>query len=215
MPFALNIEGNTSIEADAFKAVGGFSEALSGRPGHQGPFLHFKLHRTGYLPSDIIYHPEPVIYHDYEDGVLKYLKKTWTFNRTGELIRSMYPGFAQFSDRTPATTESDFTPQPENIPRKVMTFLLRFTVHVIVSVQDWFTSVDTESLPKRYFLRDGTSIELDDVYDDIWKEDGQLRALKDDQMYRLRITEDGIEEIHLGTVDREILPDHLKESGVS
>ncbi|ELZ31808.1 glycosyltransferase [Halogeometricum pallidum JCM 14848] len=74
-PFLLNIEGNTSIDRDAYRSVSGFDEELGGRAGHEGIDLTYRLMRAGYDRESVVYRPEPVVYHDYATSLLSYLEK--------------------------------------------------------------------------------------------------------------------------------------------
>jgi glycosyltransferase involved in cell wall biosynthesis len=98
MPWFINTEGNFSIERDAFARVGGFDGDLEGRAGHEGAVLTYQLINNDADRNDIIYHPDPVIYHDYSDSILDYLKKGQTINESVKTINEKYPGLFEFME---------------------------------------------------------------------------------------------------------------------
>jgi len=96
MPRRLEIEGNMSVDADAFASVGGFSTELPGQAGHEGAILTKELIDAGASKDEIIYHPDPVIYHDYAQGYIDYIKKQRTMeDRWQEFVESD-PELAEF-----------------------------------------------------------------------------------------------------------------------
>jgi glycosyltransferase involved in cell wall biosynthesis len=97
MPWFTNTEGNFSIKRDAFAQVGGFDGDLEGRAGHEGAVLTYQLINDGVDRNDVIYHPDPVIYHDYSDSILDYLKKGQTMDDSIKAINRKYPGLFEFT----------------------------------------------------------------------------------------------------------------------
>lgn len=75
-PHFLNIEGNTSFDRETFLEYGGYSEELYGRAGNEGLELTYRMVSEGDVDRDqVLYHPDPVIYHDYAEGLLDFLRK--------------------------------------------------------------------------------------------------------------------------------------------
>lgn len=70
-PHPLDLEGNLSIDSDAFAAVGGFDEDIF---GHEGLDLTVRLIER-YDPEETIYYPDAVIRHDFVDGFFDYVEK--------------------------------------------------------------------------------------------------------------------------------------------
>ena len=97
MPWFINTEGNFSIERDAFAQVGGFDGDLEGRAGHEGAVLTYQLINNGIDRSNVIYHPDPVIYHDYSDSILDYFKKGQTTDESIKVIDKKYPELFEFT----------------------------------------------------------------------------------------------------------------------
>lgn len=98
VPFTLNIEGNTSVDRAAFRAVGGFDESLSGRAGHEGIELTYRLLSGGYDRENIVYDPRPVIYHDYATDARSYLRKRIAGRRRRQLLTATRPEVARLAE---------------------------------------------------------------------------------------------------------------------
>ena len=75
VPYHLNTEGNSSYDRETFLSHGGFDDGLTGRAGHEGIDLTYRLVTDGFNRDRFIYHPDPVIYHDIDSDPLSYLRK--------------------------------------------------------------------------------------------------------------------------------------------
>lgn len=98
LPFLLNIEGNTSIDRDAYRSVSGFDEELGGRAGHEGIDLTYRLVRAGYDRESIVYRPDPVVYHDYATSLFNYLAKRIVSRRHRKRLSARRPDLFEFAD---------------------------------------------------------------------------------------------------------------------
>ncbi|RDI69648.1 glycosyltransferase family 2 protein [Halopelagius longus] len=109
VPFTLNIEGNASIRRAAFREVSGFDESLSGRAGHEGIELTYRLLTSGYDREDIVYDPRPVIYHDYATDVRSYLRKRAAGRRRRRLLAATRPEVSKLAREysKPTSSRSD------------------------------------------------------------------------------------------------------------
>lgn len=95
-PFHLNIEGNTSIETEAFRTVGGFNERLGKRAGHEGPELTYRLLQSGVPRDAIVYCPDAVIYHDYAQSFRQYVRKRLAKQKARRLLAEEHPELFAF-----------------------------------------------------------------------------------------------------------------------
>lgn len=95
--FLLNIEGNTSIDADTFEAVGGFDDRLTGRAGHEGVELTHRLVERGYERDKIVYYPDAVIYHDQATSLWKFVRKKVANERTTRLLKRNHVEVHEFA----------------------------------------------------------------------------------------------------------------------
>lgn len=88
-PYLLDIEGNCSVQREAYLEVGGFREGLW---GHEGIDLTRKLlERTD--RERIRYTPEPVIYHDFAVNLRELLEKKARHHRAREELQRKNPEF--------------------------------------------------------------------------------------------------------------------------
>ncbi|WP_254538925.1 glycosyltransferase family 2 protein [Halomarina litorea] len=108
-PYYLNIEGNCSVDREAFLELGGFSERLTGRAGHEGIELTYRAVRAGYDREAIRYSPDPVIYHDNAVSFGQYLHKRRYRRRYATDIRDLHPDVFDFtrSYETPGSERED------------------------------------------------------------------------------------------------------------
>lgn len=115
LPFLLNIEGNCSVNREAFLSVGGFEEELEGVAGHEGIDLTYRLIRdAGYDREQIIYSPAPLIYHDMARSLGSYLNKRATQRHNRRRLIKKRPGINEFADSytPPQTAECGTTGTP-------------------------------------------------------------------------------------------------------
>jgi GT2 family glycosyltransferase len=96
VPYPLNIEGNTSIDRDVFLSVGGFTEELAGRAGHEGIELSYRLRQQGFDRDEIVYYPNAVLYHDYATGLFDYLAKQFERRRHEQYLQRHSPAIFEF-----------------------------------------------------------------------------------------------------------------------
>jgi GT2 family glycosyltransferase len=96
-PFLLNIEGNTSVDAETFEAVGGFDDRLTGRAGHEGAELTHRLVKRGYERDQIIYYPDAVIYHDQATSLSNFVRKKAANERTAKLLERNHVEVHEFA----------------------------------------------------------------------------------------------------------------------
>jgi GT2 family glycosyltransferase len=102
MPYYLNVEGNCSVDREAFLSVGGFAEDLHGRAGHEGIELTYRLVTDAdYTREQFIYDPDPVLYHNVASGVVSYIIKRATRGHNRDRIREWHPELSEFLEHYP------------------------------------------------------------------------------------------------------------------
>ncbi|MDS0300421.1 glycosyltransferase [Halogeometricum sp. S1BR25-6] len=111
-PFLLNIEGNTSVDRDAYRSVSGFDEELGGRAGHEGIDLTYRLVRAGYDRERIVYRPEPVVSHDYATSLLGYLEKRVVSRRHRKRLAARRPELFEFAGAYSPPDDGAFEQSP-------------------------------------------------------------------------------------------------------
>lgn len=62
-PYPVNLEGNASYRAEVFYKVGGWNDCIM--YGHEGIELSYRLLNKYNAPEKQIYHPTPLLYHEY------------------------------------------------------------------------------------------------------------------------------------------------------
>jgi predicted O-linked N-acetylglucosamine transferase (SPINDLY family) len=63
IPYPVNLEGNASYKTEVFYEVGGWDDSIM--YGHEGIELSYRLLRKYNAPEKQIYHPAPLLYHEY------------------------------------------------------------------------------------------------------------------------------------------------------
>ena len=94
-PYYVNVEGNASFDRETFLACSGFDEGLTGRAGYEGAELSYRL-VTHAGRDRVLYHPAPVIYHDYATGVVQYFRKRTALERSRQQLLAEYPDLWRF-----------------------------------------------------------------------------------------------------------------------
>lgn len=97
LPYLLNIEGNTSVDREAYRSVSGFDEELGGRAGHEGIDLTYRLVRAGYDRDQIVYCPDAIIYHDYATTLVGYVRKRIASRRYRRRLTERRPELFEFA----------------------------------------------------------------------------------------------------------------------
>jgi glycosyltransferase involved in cell wall biosynthesis len=93
-PAIANLEGNCSYYADAFFAVGGWSDEINF--GHGGPELSYRLTKKFPDQRMQIYYPDPVIYHDYASSEEHLKNKKAKQKASYDQLKLKYPDWEEF-----------------------------------------------------------------------------------------------------------------------
>jgi GT2 family glycosyltransferase len=96
-PYFINVEGNTSFDRETYLDAGGYDENLADRAGHEGIELTHRLMQAGYRRDQIIYYPDAVIYHDYANSFVEYIRKRTGRNPNLEYLFEHRPEIFEFA----------------------------------------------------------------------------------------------------------------------
>lgn len=110
-PHVLNIEGNTSFDCETFRSYGGYDAGLDGRAGHEGLDLTYRMVAEGEVRrGQIVYHPEPVVYHDYASDLVEFVSKQSTHSRKAARLDRKHDRLFEFaSTYDEADTRTELT----------------------------------------------------------------------------------------------------------
>ena len=89
-----DMEGNSSYLAGAFRALGGWNDAI--RFGHGGVELACRLWRLAPDPARQIYHPGPVLAHDYTADEVSLERKRERQARAKAQVKALHPDICDF-----------------------------------------------------------------------------------------------------------------------
>ncbi len=95
-PAAINLEGNSSFDAKAFRTVGGWSNNINF--GHGGPELSYRLLQVYPDHRLQIYSPKPIIFHDYAQNDDHLKNKKEKQQSSYKALKSKYPDWEVFMD---------------------------------------------------------------------------------------------------------------------
>lgn len=95
-PYGISLEGNSSFKKQILVDVGGFNSSLKGGAGHEGLELSNRIIQKTKNLESIIYYPHAVIYHDYSDTLLHYMRKQLRHENQHKYIAASSPGFLDF-----------------------------------------------------------------------------------------------------------------------
>lgn len=128
IPYRINLEGNSSFKRDILIEIGGFNPELEKAGGFEGNELTYRIIKKYKNKSKLIYYPYTVIYHDYSNSFLKYIKKRLRGARFKELIKSKYYDILEFKEAYPTIS---CKVQKENLD-----LLKRIKLRIIVEISD-------------------------------------------------------------------------------
>lgn len=113
LPYPVNLEGNSSFRREILLQMGGFREDLAGAGGYEGIELSYRIIQRLRDRSKLIYHPGPVIRHDFCGSFRKYVRKLARHARHRELLRRTHPElFAFLAGYPPPPARAKAPPSP-------------------------------------------------------------------------------------------------------
>lgn len=110
----IDLEGNSAFKKTAIVTVGGFESALF---GHEGAELSYKLQKK-YPSSRIIYSPDVLIFHNYADGFLHLLKKSFRHGLMASGLEKTAPEILYY-------VNSFYSGKPKNPKPFLVLFLIK------------------------------------------------------------------------------------------
>ncbi|KKH47434.1 glycosyltransferase family 2 protein [Methanosarcina sp. 1.H.A.2.2] len=96
IPWLMDLEGNSSFKKETLIEAGGFNPELW---GHEGIELSYRIISRYKDKSKLVYHPKPIIYHDYSDTFIKYAKKQLRHDRHRVMLNYYFPDLFKFASK--------------------------------------------------------------------------------------------------------------------
>lgn len=97
IPWLIDLEGNSSFKRDILIEVGGFNPGIQRAGGHEGTELSYRILARYKDKSRLVYYPEAIIYHDYSDTFVQYVKKRLRHAKYKDLVRHLFPDILDFT----------------------------------------------------------------------------------------------------------------------
>lgn len=97
MPCPINLEGNSSFKRDVLIEMGGFNPELQKAGGHEGTELTYRIVKKYNDKSKLVYYPNAVIYHDFSDTFVKYIKKQLRHAKYSDMLKCLFPDIFDFA----------------------------------------------------------------------------------------------------------------------
>ena len=121
-PYFTNLEGNSSFRREFLMAVGGFNPGLAGAGGHEGAEITCRSIARWGNREQFVYSPLPVIYHDYADSYLKYLRKQLRHRQHEKTLLAVFPEMRSLGAQypAPAPVRARLTPLEHNKLRAIV-----------------------------------------------------------------------------------------------
>lgn len=133
-PYYINVEGNSSFDREAFLSFSGFDEGLTGRAGYEGAELSHRI-ASSMDRSQVIYHPEPIIYHDYATGFTQYLRKRIALEESKQQLIAECPALWGFI--------TSYRTQPDAVPDRDRSLFMEMKENSIKFAGDLVTDLVT------------------------------------------------------------------------
>jgi len=132
IPFHLGLEGNSSFIRKILIEVGGFNPELDGAGGGEGGELTYRTILKFKDINKLIYYPNAIIYHDYSNSFLKYIKKQLRHAKNINILKSYHPKLFEF------IKEYKFCPKKSKTPNlfdKIKIIIILAITYSILKVQ--------------------------------------------------------------------------------
>jgi glycosyltransferase involved in cell wall biosynthesis len=121
IPSYIDVEGNASFRKDLLIEVGGFNqENFSG----EGVELSYRIAQQFGAPTDLIYWPRAIVYHDFSNSVKKYIRKTIRGAKMSVRLEKNNPDLYRFIESY-APLPSKITTHRQNMIGRLYLALLR------------------------------------------------------------------------------------------
>ena len=145
IPYIVNLEGNSSFKRDILIEVGGFNPELQKAGGFEGTELSYRIVMRYNDKNRVVYYPDAIIYHDYSNSFLKYLKKRLRHAKYRKMLKKRFPNLFKF--------RSEYNIRPKKMGRDNLGVIVRLRLEIIRKLTKWI-------LKGLYFLDDHFAIEL-------------------------------------------------------
>jgi len=93
IPSFIDAEGNCSFKRCILQNIGGFNSTLY---GHEGIELSYRIIKKYKDRDKLIYYPDAIVFHDYSDSFLKYIKKQIRHKNIWKNLSNDYPELPNF-----------------------------------------------------------------------------------------------------------------------
>jgi GT2 family glycosyltransferase len=98
VPWYINLEGNSSFRRDLLVELGGFDSRITGAGGHEGLELSYRIIKYLGDRRQLIYHPGPVIRHDFCRSFHRYYRKVVRHRDNFQRLAAEIPDLREFRD---------------------------------------------------------------------------------------------------------------------
>lgn len=128
MPWPIDLEGNSSFKKEILIKVGGFNPELW---GHEGIELSYRIISQCKDKNKLVYYPKAIIYHDYSDTFVKYVKKRLRYDKYEDTLEYHFPDLLKFEreyELSPTKLKKD---TPSLFIRIKLITILKFTSFIL------------------------------------------------------------------------------------
>lgn len=133
IPYYINLEGNSSFRKDSLIEIGGFNTEFGKAGGHEGLELSNRIMCKYRDKNKLIYYPKAIIYHDYADSFLNYLRKQIRHNENKKLVeKNSFKNFILANEYKLKKNKKIY--YSNNIVIKVIISLIKILVKTIVKI---------------------------------------------------------------------------------
>lgn len=127
VPSYIDLEGNASFSRQALMAVGGFNPQVFAGEGAE---LSYRIVKCFGNPHDLVYWPDAIIYHNYANNLIKYMRKARRDARMSIYIRQMYPDYHAFIESYHPFPAGDI-PKARNLWERIELALIRRMIRLV------------------------------------------------------------------------------------
>jgi glycosyltransferase involved in cell wall biosynthesis len=128
VPWMIDIEGNSSFKKEVLLDIGGFNPNLW---GHEGIEISYRIIKKYGDISQLLYSPDPVIYHDYSHSFKKYIKKQIRHDKISEKLSFSFPDIFRFCSSYQIQQESNCNRSEHSMITRIKIFTIKKITSIV------------------------------------------------------------------------------------
>ncbi|MFX0134041.1 MAG: glycosyltransferase family 2 protein [Candidatus Hodarchaeota archaeon] len=123
IPYVVNLEGNSSFKRDILIKIGGFNPEIKEGGIYEGTELTYRIVMRYNDKNSLVYYPDAIIYHDYSNSFVKYLKKQIRSVKHRKILKKRFPDIFKF--------RSEYDIHPKKMGENNLSVIIKLKLRMI------------------------------------------------------------------------------------